>query len=179
MQPLQNCPPVLGRVYATPAKCSPNSGAGLCNPCKIFPQFWGTFLQPLQNVPPILGHVYATPAKLSLSSGAWFCNPCKGVPRIGGNVFTFIVTSFLFLGRAGLDGDCSHDGGDDGCKNLEDLPHCWPLDFHNAKWCVLVVSLSAFFLASSLVLPFCAFLKHDTKVQKLFELCKYFVKFLC
>jgi hypothetical protein len=56
-----------------------------------------------------------------------------------------------------LDGDCSHDGGDDGCDNLEGLPHCWPLDFHNAKWCVLVVFLSAFFLASSLFLMVCAF----------------------
>ena len=136
MQPLQNCPPILGRVYATPAKSSPSSGACLCNPCKIFPQFWGGFMQPLQNVPPILRHDFATPAKLSPNSEAWFCNPCKGVPRIWGNVFNLIVTSFLFLGRASLDGDCSHDGGDDGCDNLENLPHCWPLDFHNAEWCV-------------------------------------------
>jgi len=86
LQPLQNCPPILGHVYATPAKSSPNSGAGLCNPCKVFPQFWGGFMQPLQSLPPILGHVSATPAKCSPNSGACLCNPCKIVPQFWGMI---------------------------------------------------------------------------------------------
>ena len=138
LPPLQSLPPILGHVSATPAKCSPNSGAGFCNPCKVFPQFWGTFLPPLQNLPSVLGHVYATPAKLSLNSGARFCHPCKIFPQFRGmflpplqkcapdfgQCFQSHTHLFLFLRRAGLDGDCSHDGGNDGCDNLEDLPHC-------------------------------------------------------
>ena len=72
LQPLQNCPPILGHVYATPAKSSPNSGARFCNPCKMFPQFWGMFMQPLQNCPSVLGHDFATPAKVCPGFGAMF-----------------------------------------------------------------------------------------------------------
>jgi len=138
MQPLQNVPSILGHVYATPAKLSPNSGACFCNPCKIVPQFWGGFMQPLQNLPSVLGRVYATPAKCSPNSGACLCNPCKMFPQFWGMILQplqrcapdwgqcFQSHSHLLsvLGRAALYGDCSHDGGNDGCKNLEDLPHC-------------------------------------------------------
>jgi len=138
MQPLQKSPPILVHVSATLAKSSPSSGAGFCNPCKIFPQFWGGFLQPLQKSPSVLGHVSATPAKSSPNSGSRFCNPCKIVPQIRGMILQplqrcvpdfrqcFHTHSHLpsVLGHTTLYGDCPHHGGNDCCENLEDFPHC-------------------------------------------------------